>query len=75
MIIFNIFDDGLNLDVEGFEDDEFDDDYGDLLFNFDMEVDDNEEEVMLVVVEIEELFVVEMDIVIGRLRNIFVNEY
>lgn len=75
MTIFNIPDDGLNSDVEGFEDDEFDDDHGDLLPNPDMEADDNEEEVMLAAVEIEEPPAAEMDTAIGRPRNTLVNEY
>lgn len=40
---FNIADDGLNSDVEGFEYNEFDDDYGNLLLNSNIGTDDNEE--------------------------------
>lgn len=72
---FDIPDDGLNSDVEGFEDDEFDDDHGDLLPNPDMETDDNEEEVTLAAVEIEEPPAAEMDTARGRPRNTRVNEY
>lgn len=72
---FDIFDDGLNLDIEGFEDEEFDDDQVNFFLDYDMEIDDNEEEVILVVVDIRELFVVEVSVVRGRLRDICVNEY
>ena len=40
---FNIADDGFNSDVEGFEYNEFDDNYGNLLLNSDIGTDDNEE--------------------------------
>lgn len=49
---FDIPDDGLNSDIEGFEDEESDDDQANFFPDHDMEIDDNEEEVTLAAVDI-----------------------
>ena len=71
---FDIPDGSLNSDIEGFVDNEFDDDHGNLLPNPNMGTDDNEE-VTLASVEIEEPPTAEMNTARGRPRNTRVKGY
>ena len=66
---FDIPDDGLNSDIEGFEDEESDEDQSNFFPDPDIQTDDNEEEVTLAAVDIEE------SPARGRPRNTCVNEY
>lgn len=72
---FDIPDDGLNSDIEGFEDDESDAEQGDLFPDPDIVTDDNEEEVTLAAVEIVEPAAAEQNTARGRPNNTHVNEY
>ena len=72
---FDIPDDGLNSDIEGFEDEESDDDQGNFFPDHDMETDDNEEEVTLAAVDIRESPAAEASAARGRPRSKCVNEY
>ncbi|PFX26968.1 PiggyBac transposable element-derived protein 5 [Stylophora pistillata] len=72
---FDIPDDGLNSDIEGFEDEESDDDQGNFFPDHDMEIGDNEEEVTLAAVDIRESPAAEASAARGRPRNSCVNEY
>ena len=66
---FGIPNDGLNSDIEGFEDEESDEDQSNFFPDPDIQTDDNEEEVTSAVVYIQE------SPARGRPRNTCVNEY
>lgn len=72
---FDIPDDGLNSDIEGFEDEESDDDQANFFPDHDMEIYDNEEEVTLAAVDIRESPAAEASAARGRPRDTCVNEY
>ena len=72
---FDIPDDGLNSDIEGFEGDDSDDDQSNFFPDPDRESDDNEEDVTLAAVHIQESPTAEASAARGRPRNTCVNEY